>query len=82
MSLEIPLTGPEAGAPIQKLLPGKTVVVFLDAGVIACNTYCEFERVPQPRSTFHGTFLKFKNYTKILELISFTEQTFVWAVFF
>ena len=49
------MTGPEAGAPVQKLPPGEPGVLFLDTSVIFCSVYRVFERAPRPRRTLPPT---------------------------
>lgn len=58
-SVEIPLTGPEATATVQKLLRGGGAGVFiLNTNIIFCNTCCVFERASQPQRLFYGTLKK------------------------
>ena len=81
-SVEIPLTGPEAKAPVQKLLPGVPGFRFLDTGVIFCSTYCVFERARWARGTFYGEQLyKMQNSRSASEILSSTKRSYAGSFF-
>ena len=64
-SVEIPLTGPEAGATIQKLLLGRPPSSFWTPASFCVTRILHIRKGLTAKKQFHGAFSKFRNYKQI-----------------